>query len=89
AQALAHLGERRQAVAAVQRALQLAPDDSQVAYEAAVVYSLVGDTASAVVSAERALRLGYGTRWFSFPWFDEVRADPEVARSLGATPPGS
>lgn len=87
AQALAHLGNRRQAVAAVQRALQLAPENSQVAYEAAVVYALVGDTASAVVSAERALELGYGARWFAFPWFDEVRRDSELARDLAAGAP--
>lgn len=87
AQALAHLGRQRPAVAAVQQALQLAPRDSQVAYEAAVVYSLVGESSSAVVSAQRALELGYGARWFAFPWFDELREDPDLRPVLTAAAP--
>lgn len=87
AQALAHLDQQRPAVAAVQQALQLAPRDSQVAYEAAVVYSLAGDFSSAVVSAQRALELGYGARWFAFPWFDQLRQDPELRPVLEAASP--
>jgi serine/threonine-protein kinase len=79
AQALAHLGEHRRAVAAVQEALRQAPENSQVAYEAALVYAVIGETTSAQVHAERALRLGYGARWFSFPWFDDLRKDPELS----------
>ena len=70
AQALAHLGRRDEAVAAVQQALRAAPDNPQVAYESALVYALVGETASARVNAERARANGYDRRWFSFPWFD-------------------
>lgn len=73
AQALAHLGRAREAVAAVQQALQLAPDNPQVAYEAALVFALVGDRASAEVQAERALAQGVEPRWFGFPWFDGLR----------------
>jgi serine/threonine-protein kinase len=84
AQALAHLGEHRRAVAAVQEALRQAPESNQVAYEAALIYALIGETASALVNAERALELGYGTRWFSFPWFDALRKDPEFIDLLSA-----
>jgi serine/threonine-protein kinase len=70
AQALAHLGRRDEAVAAVQQALRAAPDNPQVAYESALVYALAGETASARVNAERARANGYDRRWFSFPWFD-------------------
>lgn len=84
AQALAHLGEHRRAVAAVQEALRQAPESGQVAYEAALVYALIGETASALVNSERALELGYGTRWFSFPWFDALREDPEFIDLLPA-----
>jgi Flp pilus assembly protein TadD len=72
AQALAHLGRRDAAVAAVQQALRAAPDNPQVAYEAALVYALVGDAASARVNAGRARAAGYDRRWFSFPWFDAI-----------------
>lgn len=77
AQALAHLGRSRDAVAAIQQALQIAPQNPQVAYEAALVYALVGDVSSALVSSERALAGGVEKRWFSFPWFDNLRQDPQ------------
>lgn len=78
AQALAHLERVPQAVAAAQEALRLAPDNPMTAYEAALVFALVGDTASAQWNAQRALQLGVHQRWFSFPWFDPIRAGLEA-----------
>ncbi|HJX27006.1 MAG TPA: tetratricopeptide repeat protein, partial [Thermoanaerobaculia bacterium] len=89
AQALAHLGRGREAVAAVQEALRLAPNDGPVAYEAALVYSLLGEDDSALANAERALALGYEERWFSLPWFDGLRRHPEFQRILGASRPAA
>jgi tetratricopeptide (TPR) repeat protein/predicted Ser/Thr protein kinase len=77
AQALAHLGQGRQAVEAVQEALRLAPDNGSTAYEASLVYALLGEDESALVNAERAFKAGFGPRWFSFPWFDSLRRRPE------------
>lgn len=77
AQALAHLGESARAVAELDRALRLAPaDNGDVAYVAAAVYGVVGDPASTLVHAGKALGLGYGVHWFRFPWFDALRRDP-------------
>ena len=73
AQALAHLGEGERAVADIQRALRLAPEDPHVVYEAALVYALLGEETSALWNARRALELGIERRWFSFPWFDALR----------------
>jgi len=73
AQALAHLGRTREAVATVQRALQAEPDNPQVAFEAALVYAVTGEQTSALVNAERALTLGVSRTWFSLPWFDDLR----------------
>lgn len=86
AQALAHLGERRQAVDAVQRVLVLAQGNAQAAYEASLVYALVDDRSSALVNAERALLQGVEPRWFTLPWFDPLRATPEL-RELLRRPP--
>jgi serine/threonine-protein kinase len=86
-QALAHLGRGAEAVAAVQEALRLAPKDSQVAYEASLVYAVLGEETSALVNARRALDLGYGARWFNFPWFASLRNSPELRNRLAA-PPG-
>jgi Flp pilus assembly protein TadD len=85
AQSLAHLGRRDEAVAAVQEALRLAPGNPQAAYEASVVYVLLGDLASARFNARRALALGYAPRWFSFPWFAPLQGSPEFRRLLQTT----
>jgi len=86
AQALAHLGQGREAVAAIQEASRLAPADGDVAYEAALVYAVLGESSSALVSAEKALQLGYDPRWFAFPWFDRLRADPHFRSLLERKP---
>ncbi|HEX6865200.1 MAG TPA: hypothetical protein VF414_20390, partial [Thermoanaerobaculia bacterium] len=65
------------AVETVQRVLVLAQNNSQAMSEVSLVYVLVGDQASALVNAEKALALGVEPRWFSFPWFDPLRASPE------------
>jgi tetratricopeptide (TPR) repeat protein/predicted Ser/Thr protein kinase len=77
AQALAHLGRRREAVAALQEALRLAPEDGLTAYEAALVYALLGEHESALFNAERAVEAGFNERWFSFPWFESLRSRRE------------
>ncbi len=84
AQALAHLGERARAVAAAQRVLALAKGDLAATYEVALVYALVGDEVSAQVNAKDALERHYEARWFSLPWFDRLRSDPEIRQLLGA-----
>lgn len=78
AQALAHLDRAPEAVAAVQEALRLDPESPYRSYEASLVYALVGEEASALVNARRALDRGFDPRWFAFPWFDPVR--DELAR---------
>jgi len=89
AQALAHLGQGRQAVAAVQEALRLAPDNGSTAYEASLVYALLGEDDSALVNAEKAVKSGFGPRWFSFPWFDSLRRRPEFQTMTGSAVTGA
>jgi tetratricopeptide (TPR) repeat protein len=76
AQALAHLGETGKALEAIQQALRLSPDNSQLAYEAAVVYVLVGDRASALFQARQAAAKKIDANWFALPFFDPLRGDP-------------
>ena len=82
AQALAHLGRGPEAVEAIQEALQLAPKNAQVAYEAALVYALLGEESSALSNARRAIALGCEPRWFGFPWFATLRARPDFRALL-------
>lgn len=80
AQALAHLGARSEAVETIQKVLAL--EDNQAAAEAALVYALVGDEASAVVNARRAAAQGIAPSWFALPWFDPLRSSAEFRRLL-------
>lgn len=80
AQALAHLGRREEAVAAMQEALRRQGDHPWIAYEAALVFALVDDRSSALWNARRALALGIEPRWFALPWFDSVRGSIEAER---------
>ncbi len=73
AQAQAHLGLSTDAVVSIQQALRLAPDNSHVAFEAALVYTLLADFTSATANAQRALELGFDAGWFRLPWFDPIR----------------
>jgi len=84
AQAEARLGLGRQAVASIRDASRLAPDSPQAAYAAALVFLLVGEEASAVVEAERALDLGLEPRWFDLEWFGALREDRQLAARLTA-----
>ncbi|HXU45662.1 MAG TPA: protein kinase, partial [Thermoanaerobaculia bacterium] len=79
AQARAHLGEKEKAIEAIQQALRLTPDNAQLAFEAAVVYVVIGDRASALFHARKAAAHGLDPRWFAFSWFDPLRADPAFA----------
>jgi serine/threonine protein kinase/tetratricopeptide (TPR) repeat protein len=89
AQALAHLGQGIPAVTALREALRLAPESGAPAFEAAVVYALLGEESSAVASAETALKSGCSASWFALPWFDRLRANPQfqaVLARYGKTP---
>ncbi|HSF42784.1 MAG TPA: protein kinase [Thermoanaerobaculia bacterium] len=86
AQALAHLGRPREAVAAVQDALRLAPRSGQAAFEASLVYALVGDRTAALVNAGRARDLGFeAPSWFRLPWFDSLRGEPGFSEPPAAS----
>jgi serine/threonine-protein kinase len=86
AQAFAQLGEPRKAVAEVQEALRLAPRSGQVAFEASLVYALVGDRTAALVNAERARDLGFeAPGWFRLPWFESLRSEPGFRQLLGGS----
>jgi len=74
----AHLGREREAAGAIQEVVRAAPDSAETHYTAAVVHALLGERASAVSAAERALELGYDPRWFGLPWFDVIRDDLEA-----------
>jgi len=86
AQALAHLGETEKALETIQQALRLTPDNGQLAYEAALVYTLVGDRGSALLLARQAAAHKVDPHWFALPFFDPLRNEPAF-QALSHTPP--
>lgn len=86
AQALAHLGHGDEAVAAVRKALTMTPETQDIAFEAALVFTLADRPAPALAHAKRAMELGYDRRWFTLPWFDDLHAHPGFA-AVGARNP--
>jgi len=79
---LAHLGRRREAAAAIQQALMLAPLDPQRHYDAAVVDELIGEHSSALAHAEKAIELGMSPIWFQLPWTRPLLEDPTLAKII-------
>jgi serine/threonine-protein kinase len=86
AQALAHLGRSPEAAAAIQQATAAAPDNPQLAYEAALVYALIGEPASALASAQRAIAGGFDRRWFALPFFDPLHVTPGWSEAVAPQP---
>jgi eukaryotic-like serine/threonine-protein kinase len=84
AQALAQLGDHQEAVLAAQEALRLAPQNGQAAFEAALVFAIVGDHTVALANARRARDLGFDAPgWFRLPWFEPLRGDAGFRRLAG------
>jgi len=82
AQCLARLGKPDAAVELALATLQRAPEEAEVAYQAALVFVLAGEEASALASAKRALELGVAPRWFSLPAFAPLAEREELQRLL-------
>lgn len=76
AQCLAHLGEGRRAAGMALEAVQESPQDSEVAYQASIVFALAGEDGSALSLIRKARSLGVQGRWFSIPAFKRLQEDP-------------
>jgi tetratricopeptide (TPR) repeat protein len=83
AQCLARLGRSGEAVGITQKALQQSPDNPDIHQAAALVYTLVGDRASALVNIQNALEKGIQPRWFTLPAYGPLSSDPEFRRLVG------
>lgn len=86
AQALAHLGEAQRATATITAAVRQAPENSELAMAAAVVFALIDERVSAAHYIKEALRLGMQPVWFSVPWFDRLHQDPRFELGLKLEP---
>lgn len=87
AQCLVRLGREQAAVELAIDALREHPDEAEVLYQAALVFALAGDEASALGYAKKALELGYQPRWFTIPGFEALTSREAFRRLLEAAGP--
>lgn len=88
AQALAHVGRKRDAAAIVLKTPAQQRENPIILLSVAQVSALVGDRATALVDVDSALKKGLQPRFFLLPAFDSLRNDPEF-RSLVDKAPGA
>jgi tetratricopeptide (TPR) repeat protein len=84
AQCLAHLGpeHKSEAIAVAEDALRQSSEDPVIQVQAAMVYSLVGDQASAVLHAEEALKGGVQINWLKSSAFSPLADNREFQALL-------
>jgi len=72
AQAYLQLSQNDLAMEALNHGKKLAPNNGEVAYTSALVYSVLGEKTSAVFEVKKALSTKVGAVWFNLPWFDNL-----------------
>jgi tetratricopeptide (TPR) repeat protein/predicted Ser/Thr protein kinase len=84
AQVHARLGEKETALELLRQAMTAGPGyDGEMAFVAAIVYSLVGDRESAKTNIRNAVEMGWGN-WLRLAPFAVWREDKEIAPLLAA-----
>ena len=85
AQCLVHLERWQEGVEMALEALQEAPRDAEVTYQAAVVFALAREDTFALTMARKARELGVQARWLTIPAFEQLRGDPDFQALLQTT----
>ena len=82
AQAYAQLNNAALAIESLNKAQVLAPENGEVSYASAIVYSLLKENASAVHHVKLALKNNVGVVWFNLPWFDSLCIDLQFQQQM-------
>jgi tetratricopeptide (TPR) repeat protein len=86
----AMVGDKTEALADVHRALQLAPNDAEVSFRAALAYNQLGRDENCLSSLEKAVAAGYPISAIrDTPDFDHLRDNPRLRALLRTAPPAS
>jgi serine/threonine-protein kinase len=82
AQARLQLNQQNLAIEALNKAKNLAPNNGEVAYTSALVYSVLGEQVSAIFEVNKALVNKVGAVWFNLPWFDNLCMENEFKQLM-------
>lgn len=77
AQAYAQTKAFANALTTLQKLERLDAQNQETTYTAALVHTLVGNSASAILNIEKSLASGVNNIWFSFHWFNTMCSTPE------------
>ncbi|MGA7622996.1 MAG: protein kinase [Candidatus Acidiferrales bacterium] len=88
ATSLARAGEDHESIRHLQTAIALRPGDSNVLYNAACAYGVLGKKAEALETLKKALSAGYGNRAWAAKDSDleSLHGDPEFETLVGSSP---
>lgn len=82
AQAYGQLNQANLAIEALSKAQNLAPENGEVSYTSAIIYSLLKEKNSAIHHAKAALNKNVGVVWFNLPWFDNLCMENEFKQLM-------
>lgn len=82
AQARLQLNQQNLAIEALNKAKNLSPNNGEVAYTSALVYSVLDEQVSAIFEVNKALVNKVGAVWFNLPWFDNLCMENEFKQLM-------
>ncbi len=82
AQAYAQLNQATLAIDSLSKAQSLSPENGEVSYASAIVYSLLKENISATHNVKKALENNIGVAWFNLPWFDALCEEIEFQKLM-------
>ena len=82
AQAYGQLKQGNLALEALTQARNLAPENGEVSYASAVVFSLLKEKTSAIHYVKAALENNVGVVWFNLPWFDVLCSEQQFQQLI-------
>ncbi|BBM01896.1 serine/threonine-protein kinase [Microbulbifer sp. GL-2] len=82
--ALANLGQQSEAIALITKLLLSSPDDTDIKYSAALIYTLSGEWRSANYYIEELLHQDMSTEWFVLPVFKTLCTQPQASEEVVA-----
>ena len=83
AQAYAHTGDYRNALASLRQLERMDGDRAETFYTASIINTLAGNNVAAIFNAEQTLKAGMSASWFSFAWFDRLCEQAGFVALLG------